>query len=377
MSAENGVVKTSLLDFMSARDGGVADAVVQAAVAVDEDDEAVEQPAAAPATPAEPAAEDPSSYFYGEGETKLHQEAKFKVGEAFIPAKDIFNSYVTREEISRRFNEVGKREQRTKADMEYIKTQRKELKFINDKFEEMADLVRQGNTLGALQVALSMSDNADKDTLEGLVKKSIEIAENFHNMSTEEQKVFLEKEGVALRERKVARKEKADKDAEALAQVTQYYDGVLAQYSIIEDEMDQAFTKIQADEKRKAVLEDPDPYKRINACVAEVVGQRFTHVMDEGIRLAAPEMVTDSKLRLALIDLLDPRYTADDVADVVAAYAGKDHRKNSAKAAVASTKDVATATTPHRAPTKPAEKKESEPASTYAGDFEALIRKYS
>lgn len=281
-------------------------------------------------------------------------EQVFEVKGTKVPLKDLLNAFETREEISRRFNEVGKKEAKIKADLDKARKEREELDFINEKFEEMHELVLQGNPMAALQIALNMNpkESSQPKAMKDLIEQAITIAENFQSMSEDEQKVFLEKEELSVKERNLARKEKAQKAKEEAEQLQAYYNTILNDNGITDPEVEKAVDTINSLPQFKAELDKKtDPRERIQYCTSWVLGQRLNKTIEDGISKIDPKLAQDRDFRLALLDLVDPKSTVDDVAAIVKEFT-KATSKDSANGSAASTQGVTKkVTTPNRAPT--------------------------
>lgn len=306
-------------------------------------------------------------------------EQVFEVKGKKVKVKDLINSYETREEISRRFDEVGKKEQKIKAQAEKNQQERAELDSINEKFEEMREQVLAGNPLAALQIAASLAD-AEGDTPKGtsdLIKQAIQIADNFYEMSEDEQKVFLEKEELAFKERRIAKREKKVRERDEAIELRSYFDKALDQNGVTEEEADKAYEDIQKIPKYAEELKELKPKERINKCVSWVLGNRLNKTIDEAISSVDEKLVTDKEFRLALLDVIDPRYTKEQIAAIVRDFKGDPKKDNSEKeSSAALTKDVAPkkSTTPNKAPTgKPKAEEKVKPIT----NFKDIIAKYS
>lgn len=336
---------------------------------------------AQPATPQakeQPAKTEGEKYtiLNGDSPIDIPVDAKVKYGDVELTLKDVLNSYETRQQISKRFDEVGKREQRLSKREEQVRKEQAELREINEKFAEMGEQVMAGNPLGALQIAIAMNPKGQEATMENLVKESIKIAENFQNMSEDEQKLFLEKESVAYQKRELAKKEKRSEEKTAREVLHSQYTGFLEKNNLTDEQMDQALERVeQIPELKEQYDKLTDPIERITFVGSTLLGQRFRATIREGINKVAPELADDQKLVLALIEHTEPHFSSDDIADVVSAYLGKN---TSAKNEVAPTQDVSGReahpdTTPDRAPTEDKAEKPNEPVLRY----EDLIAKYS
>lgn len=309
------------------------------------------------------------------GEVKLTPTAKFKVKDQEVSAKDIFNAYETRQEISRRFGDLGLREKRAAQREAELAQAAEEQAYIDQQFQEIAARAAEGDALGALQMALAMAGTENDQALAALVKKSVEIADQLGTMSEEEQTLLLQRQALAFKERQIKAQEKKVTSDVQRHKVQAHFNGIAEKYGISEEEWAAAYNDLGQTEQGKAKLNDKDHFNRVNSVASWVLGSRLRGTVREGIRKAAPHLVDDQKFNLALISIIEPNYGIDDVAEVVKAYLGES--KVSAKDdSVASKKDVAPkATTPQKAPTKKpeAEKKDEEPVLTW----EDMIRKHS
>jgi hypothetical protein len=302
------------------------------------------------------------------------EDQSFEVKGQKILLKDLLNTYETRQEISRRFDDIGKREQKLRQQADLNKKERDELDFINEKFAEMHELVAAGQPIAALQIALALKPNsaADTPTLEKLIQQAVEIADNFHNMSDDEKKLFLEKEQFQVEKRKVERESKKIAKTREEIEVKAHYETVLDQLKVTDEELDTAHSDIQNIPKYAEHLGKLGPKERINYCAQWVLGQRLNSTIKTGIAQVDPSLAENQKFRLAILEVIDPRCTVDDVAAVVRAYNGT--TENSAKVTAASTQGVdSKPTTPNRAPTKKPEAEKSTPVLSYAD----IIKKYS
>lgn len=317
----------------------------------------------------------PEDYFAdSDGKFKIPKDAKFKVGEAEVSAKDLFNAFETREQISRRFADVGNKEKRLAKDREEIEKEKAEFRFINQKFKEMAEEVQNGNTIGAMQIALSMQPDADATTVEGLINKSIELAAKFESMSEGEQKAFIKTQELDQQSRDLKRKQKALDDAEENKNIRAHYDNVLNAHQITEDELASAFDDIQKMPKFAEELAEQDKLGRINYCATWLLGKRFRSRVQEGISRVDAKDATDQTLVLALIEILDPNCTVEDAAEVYSIYKGR-NLPPSANGNAAASKSVDKSTTSDAAPTEKPKAKEKKTAPVLK--FSDLIAKYS
>lgn len=367
--------KTSLVDFLS-KPEPVEDTSTEVETDDTSNDETVTDDTATDTVESE------SSDNVGSTETAENVEVsqptvEYEVKGKKVPLKDLLNSFETREEISKRFDEVGKSEQKIKQESERLKKERDEIRYINEKFEEMHELVTAGNPLGALQIAMTMAikDNeAPPEGLKDLIQQAINIADNFHGMTEDEQNLFLEKEEMAHRERKLTRKEKKQKELDDAADLRQFYTDNLEVNKVTEPEIDDAFTAIQSNSEHKKVFDEKDQKGKISYCTSYVLGNRLTKTITDGITKIDPELAKDTNFHLAILEHVDARCTVDDVAHIVKTYV--DQVKGSAKAPEASQKDVAPPkpTTPTRAPT---EKPKAEKANTVPRTWAEMVAKHS
>lgn len=301
----------------------------------------------------------------------------FEVKGAKVPLKDLINAFETREEISRRFGEIGKREQKIQADRERAKKEREELDFINEKFEEMHELVLQGNPMQALQIALSMNpkDSSQPKAMKELIEQAVTIAENFQNMTEEEQKLFLEKEELTVKERNLKRKEDKANAQKAEEELKTYYNQVLDSNKVTDPEIEAAIEDINKLPQFKEQFEKKtDPKERIQYATSWVLGKRINNTILEGIKSVDENLAKDDNFRLALLDHVDPKSTKEDVAAIVREY--KKPSQVSAKSeSAASTKDVEPkkTTTPNRAPSGKPKVEDKKPITNWAD----LVAKHS
>ena len=341
--------KTSLFDFISKAESSVTE---ETASETSTDTETTDGEESVSTDSVESTDDSTESTATGDGSN----EQVFEIKGTKVPLKDLLNAFETREEISKRFNEVGKKEAKLKADFERAKKEREELDFINEKFEEMQELVTQGNPMAALQIAVNMSsrDTSQPKALSELIQQAVTIAENFQNMSEEEQKIFLDKEELSVKERNLARKEKRQKELDDQTALKSFYDETLSANNVTDAEIEAAVEDInKLPQFRKLLEEKSDPKDRITYTTSWVLGQRLNNTVFEGIKKIDPKLAQDNNFRLALLDHVDPRCTIDDVAAIVREYK-KPTSNDSANGSEASTKDVAPkkTTTPNRAPTE-------------------------
>lgn len=299
------------------------------------------------------------------------EDTYYEVKGKKVTVKDLLNAFETREEISRRFDAVGKQEQRNQAEREKIKKEKEEIAFINEKFEEMREQVLAGNSLGALQIAATMAAAGAESTdsgIEALIKQAVTISENFANMTEEEQQLFLKKEKLAHQERTITKKEAKQKEKEEEEALRTYYNDILVANNVNEVELDEAFNDIQRLPEYKAALDKMERKERISYCVSWTLGKRINKTIEEGIKKVSPALAADQTFRLALLDHVDPKCTVDDVASITKAFL-EGQSKDSAKGeSAASTQGVAPTkpTTPNRAPTeKPAAEKRDVPITSW------------
>lgn len=295
----------------------------------------------------------------------------FEVKGTKVPLKDLLNAYETREEISKRFNEVGKKEQKLQAEKERSKKEREELDFINEKFEEMHELVLQGNPMQALQIALSMNpkDSSQPKAMKELIEQAVTIAENFQNMTEEEQKLFLEKEELTVKERNLKRKEDKQKALEAEKELKTFYDTTLEANKISDSEVELAVEDINKYPQFKEVLEKKTDLKeRITYVTSWVLGQRLNKTILEGIKKVDVKLSEDNNFRLALLEHVDPRCTVEDVEAIVREYKKPASKDSATSESGASKQDVASkkTTTPNRAPTGKPKVEDKKPITKWA-----------
>lgn len=368
VAATSEAVRTSLSDFISKSSGDVDPPDADSTDSTEEttDDDTVEDTESGIQVPTEDGEE------VQEEEATEEDTTEFEVKGQKVPLKDLLNSYETRQEISRRFDEVGKKEKRLQTLEERNRKERAELDFINEKFEEMREQVLAGNPLAAMQIAMALGmqegDADNEQTLEKLVKQAINVADNFHAMTEEEQKIFLKNEELAHKQRKLDRAEKRQKALSEEAKLKQYYDSVLEVNKLTDTELDGAYEDIQQHEDLRTKLEKLDRKGRIDYCASWVLGKRLNTTIVEGISKVDKKLASDDKFRLALLDVIDPRCTVDDVAAIVKQYLGTSN--GSAKVeSEASTQGVVPKkpTTPNRAPTeKPKAEKDKVPVRSWA-----------
>lgn len=297
-----------------------------------------------------------------------------------VTKKDLINAYETREEISRRFGEIGTKEKRLEAREEKLRKEKEEIDFINEKFEEMREQVLEGNPLAAMQVALALGakdgDTESKNTLEELIKQSIQIAENFHSMSEDEQKLFLKEEAIKQRERKIARQSAKQKALEEEQQLARYYTNLLDTHKMTDAELDIAFEDIQKQDKLREHLDKLDKKGKIDYCASWVLGKRLNRTIEEGIKKVDPKLASDNTFRLALLDVVDLNYTVDDIVAVVRQYKGESSNGSANGTSEASTQSAAPkkSATSNRAPTeKPKAEDKSQPILSWSD----IIAKHS
>lgn len=373
VTALNGIHRTSLSDFLK----------------VDEDDESNTTTKTDDAdtvpnvqTDSEGATEETSDGDAEEsnGDTSKEGEPVFDFKGEKVPLKDLLNSYETRQEISRRFDEVGKKELRLKQDTEKNKREREELDAINEAFEEMKEQVLAGNSLAALQIAMRMATAAGgepkEDGLKDLIDQATKIAENFNSMSEEEQKVFLKSEELSLKEKRMLRAEAKAAKQKAAAELETYYNNFLETNKITDADMESALQDLVKFPQFKEELEKKDERGKIQYVGTWMLGKRINATVERGISKVDPELAKNNDFRLALLDFVDPRCTEDDVADIVRNYLNPSQNGSAKVESEASKKDVAPkkSTTPDRAPT---EKPKAEKANVPITSFKDLINKYS
>lgn len=381
LDALNGHKTTSLVDFISNMDKG--DSTDEQSISDDNNGGTDANPSVSELFKEEESVEETSQDSTSEGESKDKQEdeQEFEVKDKKVKLKDLLNSYETREEISRRFNEVGIKEKKIKEREEIAKKQFEELRFINEKFDEMREqIVVHKNPLAALQIAATMQLDGKEPSAENnlmmkeLIDQANQMSENWHNMSEDEREVFLKKQAIEDRERKLSRIEKKKEAEQKELEIKGYFDNVLDQFKLTDAEMDAAYDDIVQLPKFKEQLDAKDEKGKIKYCAEWVLGKRIRNTVTEGIAKAKPGSEKDNDFVLAVLDVVDANCTVDTVAQIVRD-ALKLSGQNSAKEAEASKKDVvAKTTTPNRVPTeKPKAGKEDTPVLSYKD----LIAKYS
>lgn len=302
-------------------------------------------------------------------------EQLFEVKGNKVPLKDLINAFETREEISRRFAEVGHKEKKIIAEKERAKKEREELDFINEKFEEMHELVLQGNPLAALQIALNMNpkESSQPKAMKELIEQAVTIAENYQAMDEEERKLFLDKEELSVKERNIKRKEERQAREAAEAELKTYYNAVLDSNKVTDPEIELAIEDINKLPKFKEEFEKKtDPKERIHYATSWVLGKRINNTILEGINLVDKELAKADTFRLALLDHISPQSTKEDVAAIVREY--KKPSVVSAKSeSGALTKDVTKVTTPNKAPTGKPKVENKKPITSWAD----LVAKHS
>lgn len=363
ISAVNGAAKTSLSAFLT--EATTEDTTNDEAVTTEDVDSLVTDDAASETT--DDATDDADK----------STEPEFDVKGRKVPLKDLLNAFETREEISRRFDDIGKREQKIKAQLDKAKKEREELDFINEKFEEMREQVLAGNPLAAMQIAVTLGAKEGEDpagSLEALIKQSIKLADNFHSMSPEQQDAFLAKEKLSQKERILAKRELKQKAKDEELELKQFYETVLSEYKVTDDELDVVHSEIISNEKIREEFEKKDAKGKISQCVSYVLGKRLNNTLSEGIKAVAPELVGDQTFRLALLDVVDPRCTVNDVEQIVRTYLKSTGK--SATEAGASTQSVAPKkpTTSNRAPT---EKPKAEGMGKPVTSWKDILAKHS
>ncbi len=340
--------KTSLMDFISKAHPEPEE--------ISTDETSTDEETTVTETEADSVLEDPDA---SEGDDNTGDESTdgsdqlFEVKGAKVPLKDLLNAFETREEISRRFSELDREKKKVQSDKERAKKEREELDFINEKFEEMHELVLSGNPIAALHIALSMNpkESSQPAAMKELIEQAVAIAENFQAMDEDEQKVFLDKEELSVKERNLARKEKRIKEKEDSESLSSYYDKVLTDYKITDPEIEKAVEDInKLPNLREVFAAKTDAKERINYCTSWVLGQRLNNTILDGIKSVNPKLATD-EFRVALLDLVDPSCTIEDVAATVREYlkiTSKDSALESAAPKQDATKKVVT---PNRTPT--------------------------
>lgn len=344
--------KTSLTDFLTTStesdDGGETDSTIDTDRLVDQGSE-----------------ED-------SGDVATSEEQVFEVKGKQVPLKDLLNAFETREEISRRFSEVGAREKKIEAAREKARKEREELDYINEKFEEMQEQVIAGNPLAALQIAISMAPTTDGSTrtMEELVKQAIQIADNFHSMTEEEQAIFLKKEDLARKERALEKKQKKQNAQDAEQELKTFYDNFLDSNKLTDAELDAAHDDIMNNPHFRAELEKKtDPKEKISYCGSWVLGKRLNKTIEEGVARVDPVLAKDNDFRIALLDIIDPRCTIEDIELIVRNYKKTISNGSANGSSAASTQSVEPKkpTTSNRAPTeKPRAEKNNVPVRSWA-----------
>ena len=302
-------------------------------------------------------------------------EQVFEVKGNKVPLKDLINAFETREEISRRFAEVGHKEKKIIADRERAKKEREELDFINEKFEEMHELVLQGNPLAALQIALNMNpkESSQPKAMKELIEQAVTIAENYQAMDEEERKLFLNKEELSVKERNIKRKEERQAREAAEEELKTYYNAVLDSNKVTDPEIELAIEDINKLPKFKEEFEKKtDPKERIQYATSWVLGKRINNTILEGINLVDKELAKDDTFRLALLDHISPQSTKEDVAAIVREYK-KPSVVSARSESGALTKDVTKVTTPNKAPTGKPKVENKKPITSWAD----LVAKHS
>lgn len=311
-------------------------------------------------------------------------DQEYEVKGTKVKLKDLLNTYETREEISKRFGEVGLKEKRIREERERIKKEREELDFINQKFDEMREQIMKGNPLAAYQIAMGMQlkegqeDQDTKKTMKMLIEQSIQMAENWHSMTEDEQKLFMEKQEFEENKRKLDRRDKMRQQQEEQAEVERLYTRVLEEHKMTDAELDAAYDDIQKLPKFKEELDKRDPKQRIEYCATWVLGKRLRSTVEQGIAKVNPGQEKNNDFVLAVLDVVSPNCTIDSVATIVSDAMKLSKNKDSAKVeSGASKKDAAPkkVTTPNRAPT---ETKKAEKESTpVIRSFKDIVSKYS
>lgn len=311
-------------------------------------------------------------------------DQEFEVKDKKVKLKDLVNSYETREEISRRFDDIGKREQRVTQERERIAKERKELDYINEKFEEMREMVLKGNPLGAMQIAMLMSSNGNEDaeqkaTLKSLIEQAVTMADNYHAMSDEERAVFIEKEELAAEKKKIERSKQKTEFEEKAKKVEDHYNRILDTHNVTDDELSLAFDDVKNNERFKENLDKLDEIGKINYCTSWVLGKRLKATVIEGVKKVSPAHAEDQRFLLDVIKIVDANCTVDTVSKLVSdALAMANGKKDSAKVeSAASTQSVSKKdTTSNRAPTeKPKAEEQNKPAVFTS--FKDVIAKHS
>lgn len=354
--ASASVQRTSLTDFLTPStesdevdtDGGETDSNIDTDKLVDQGGE-----------------EDPST-------VDAVQDQIFEVKGRQVPLKDLVNSFETREEISRRFAEIGAKEKKIEAAREKARKEREELDYINEKFEEMQEQVIAGNPLAALQIAVSMAPTTDGSTrtMEELVKQAVQIADNFHSMSEEEQSIFLKKEEISRKERAIAKKEQKQKVIDSQKELETFYNTFLDNNKLTDAELDAAHDDIMTNDLFRAELEKKtDPKEKIAYCGSWVLGKRLNKTIEDGVARVDPALAKDNDFRIALLDIIDPRCTIEDIELIVRNYKKTISNGSANGSSEASTQSVEPKkpTTSNRAPTeKPRAEKNNVPVRSWA-----------
>lgn len=247
-------------------------------------------------------------------------EAKVKHNGKEYTVKELINSYETREQIGKRFSEVGSKEARLAEKEKAIKEQEAEIAAINEKWQEMGELVREGKTLQALQILHAMRPENSELDFEDIMAKSMEMVNELNEMSEEEQKNYWAKQKLEMNERAVAKREKKIKATEERTQLENYYNGLLREHNLTDEELDKHLDTISSMPGLKEKYDKFTPAQKIDYCVSYALGQRYLGNINKALESVDSALLENHDLRLALIDNCDPKYTIEDIAECVKAW---------------------------------------------------------
>lgn len=313
---------------------------------------------------------------------EAEQETLYEVQGKKVPLKELLDNFETRENIHRRFTEADVKEKKLQAREEAIRKERDELAVINEKFDEMQKAVLDGNPLEALQIAMLMaqqgSDSPDNNAvLKSLVEQAVKLADTYHEMDDDARQVFFDKETVARKEKELKKKEAKLETDNKNKQLETHYNKVLDLHKIQDSELDAAYEDIQKLPKFKEELDKRDQLDKINYCASWVLGKRLRSNVEQGIKSLTPGQETDSDLVLALIEVVEPNCTIDDVKEVYKNYLKIASGKSVEDETEAPKKDAAPkAATPDRTPTEqPKAEKEEKPVVITS--WKDLVAKHS
>lgn len=298
---------------------------------------------------------------------ELSETATFDIKGSQVSYKDLANSYLTKQEIDRRFSEVDREKKTLIENQSRLQQKLDEQALIDQNVRIVMQEAKKGNIMGAVQVLLNMAGEGNREVVQKLVDQSSILAEKLSNMSDEEKHVYFEREQLEYDKAELERKKNLAETTKRKQELSTYVNGIKEKFNITDSELGEAFERLKTlDQSNLSEGKPLNLYSGMtkeniaNKCAEYVLAGRHYGRIVQIIAKVLPERAEDMKFQNQVARLCEPQRSDEYIEDIIRGFAGKRKLSASSESSQDSNKEVST----YGSPKNGIRKKEATPERT-------------